>query len=609
MSWLHEGGPFVPKLLHSWVAVAVGVGSAAVGAYGASQSAKAANKSKNAWTDSTTTQDPYMAGQMQGDINAVLGYQRGIAQRGAPQIDGKGNVYYSTLPTGEAPPAPFDPTKAGPAPPTGFPGGGSGAGGKGTTKTIQSPSTAASGKKIGGQSTWTNAKGQQMTIGANGKPVKASPSRPTTSGGPAAPAPKSAADIFRDVAARGMEAGNSATVQQGRTATQNILGAAGGGGPEQTGFEGYNPILDRLAGTLEGDVGDRRGRELLMSFLNENNRGGGAGGGGSKPGGGTGSIVRYGYAKNSPQAMMAAQQSYNSVPDSVKADSYFADETRKIMDEQANEAELKGLIDAMNADTEKAMFRDMAQLDAAAAGSGRFGGDMWKGMSSDAREEALQEMLKTSSGVRMSDREARRQARLAALAGVNQRDQALLGANVQREGINASSAAAAGAAADQIALAKRGQDLQAIGALMDSENYSLGQLGDVGAQLSGDRLTTMGMIPGLEGVGLQGLQLALGGGGGLVDLQNSANNMKIAQGQMGIARAGLNQQRGMFNAGQYQDSVDSYMRTLLGIGGMGGTSRTYGQNVVPGAGISTTGAAIQGGIGAGLAAYGAYKGY
>lgn len=588
----------------AWI---VPVVSAVAGAYGASQNAKAANKGKNSWTDSTTTTDPYKSDLYQGDINALLGYQRGIVQRGAPQVDSRGNITYAALPVGEAPPTPFDPTKAGPAPPTGFPNGGSGAGGSGGGKTIRSPSSAPSASPKGKAATWTNAKGETMTTGPRGKPVKASPGTPTPVTSTPTTAPKSAADIFRQAAERGFEAGNTDTIKQGRAATANILGAAGGGGPESTGFEGYNPILDRLAGTLEGDVNSRKGRDLLLQFLGENGRdGSGAGGGGSSKGG---SNVRYGYAKGSPQAMAAAGYNNNSVPDSMKADSYFADETRKIMDEKANEAELESLINEMNADTEKGMFRDLAQLDAASQGSGRFGGDMWKGMSLDAREEALQEMNKTSSGVRMTDREARRQARLNALSGVNARDQALLNANVAREGINASSAAAAGASADSLALAKRGQDLQALGALLDSENYSIGQLGDIGSQLSGDRLTAMGQIPGLEGVGLSGLNIALGGGGGLNDITQMQNQLKLGQAQIGVQRQGLNQQLGMFNAGQSQNVIDDYMRSILGIGGMGGTQRTVGQNAIPGAGVSVGGAAAMGALGGGLAGYGAARGY
>jgi hypothetical protein len=608
------------------------VGTAVVGAAGSYLSAKKANEKKSSWTDATTTTDPYKAGLINPDIDAALAYQRGIIQRGAPQVNAKGQITYAAVPTGARPGGPDsysgpDPRiRNGPQPGPGVPhptGPGPGGFGEGDIPdqygSILSPSTA---KNAGG-----GKGGKNKGKGGGGGGKKLATGTPTTSG----TAPKSAADIFRDVAARGMEAGDTESMAQARAATGNILGAAGGGGPETTGFEKYNPILDRLAGTLEGDVGSRTGRDLLLGFLNENGRGGGANSNGSGAGG-TGAVTPGRYTSYAPQGSRAAHMASvggsvttgggagsanaNGVPDTMVPESYFGTETRKIMDEQANEAELAGLIDAMNQDTEKGMFRDMAQLDAAAAGSGRFGGDMWKGMSGDAREEALQEMLKTSSGVRMNDREARRQARLAALQGVNQRDLGLLGANVQREGIEASersAGASAGAAAqgmaDQIALAKRGQDLSALGALMDSEQFSLGQLGDVGAQLSGDRLNAMGMVPGMEGVGLSGLNAALGGGQGLNDITQMQNQFKLGQGSLGIQRQGLNQQLGMFNAGQSQNVIDDYMRTLLGVGGMGGTTRTVGQNVAPGAGVSTGGAAIMGGLGGALAGYGVSRGY
>lgn len=608
------------------------VGGAVVGAVGQYVAAKKANKKKTTTTDQTTVQDPYRADLIGPDIQQILDYQRGIAARGAPRVDARGNVIYDPIPTAGTPGgAAATPVHKTPSGGTGGAGGNTGIryGGYTPDQLINDPRLkrtlgATALKKFQADQASGKIAGVLPSGGGVGSPTPA----PTT---PANRLTKPE-DIFAEVANRGLAAGNTGTIDQARNVMGNVFGAAGGKGSaatgEQTGFEGYNPILDRLAGTLEGDVNDRAGRDLLFGFLDETNRGGGrsgaAGGasGSTGPGGlpNDGSFNRpinmqaiYNSAYGTPAAQ-AAQANTGSVPDTVGGqDTFFASQVKQMFDEKANDAELQTLIDAMNADVEKGMFRDMAQLDAAAAGSGRFGGDMWKGLSSDAREQALQEMLKTGAQVRVGDREARRQALLNALGQVNTRDLGLLGANVQREGIAAgersaanAASTAAGSAADQLALAKRGQDLSAISRLMDSEQFSLGQLGDVGGQLSADRLGALGMVPGLEGIGLSGLSTALGAGGGLTDLRGQDIQQQIANRQANLQGRSLNQQLGMFNAGQGQAAVNDYLRTIMGIGGLGGTSHTTGTNVVPGLGVSTTGAAIQGAVGGAATGAGIY---
>lgn len=586
----------------SWVAVAIG-GSAVIGGIASNQAARAANKPRNIHTDSTSTQNPYMADRLNPGIEEVLRLQGGLAQRGAPQLGPNGQIYYAPLPGQEGA------GSSAPPPPT---------------NGVGRPGRRGRGAAGKGPATWTNARGEVMTLDPSGKPIRAtSGTAPGTASTPTGPDLGTPQGIFGEVARRGLNAGDTGTQSQARNVMGNIWGDAGGpgsaAGGEYTGFERYNPVLDRLTGTLEGDVNDRVGANLLLDFLNENNRGGagGAGGGNGNGGGGGGGNVRFLPAGTSAaKAAMASNPAFAAgagVPDTMVPESFFGTETRKIMDEQANEAELQSVIDAMNADVERGMFRDLAQLDAAAAGSGRFGGSTWAALNRDAREEALQEMTKTGSQVRMSDREARRQARLAALTGVNARDLGLLNANVQREGIaageraaGAGAAAASGAAADQIALAKRGQDLSAIGALLENERFSLGQLGDVGGQLSGDRLAALGMVPGLEGIGLNGLQMALGAGGGLTDMRGQDIGLRQAQIAAGVQRQGLAQQAGMFNAGQQQGLVNDYLRTLMGIGGMGGTATTRGTNVQPGAGVSTGAATAMGALGGGLSGAGMF---
>lgn len=592
---------------------AIILGTAAAGAYSAHQQAQAANKPHNSQTSQTTTQTPYMWPNVNAGLEEVLNAQRQMAARGAPQVDARGNITYAPIPGmgGDATPAS---TPAGPTPKPGSPAAGTSAGG-----------------------TWVNARGETMRLGPNGKAVKVAPGSvaATAAAAPAGPNLSTPQGIFGAVAARGLDAGNTPTVTGARNVMDNIWGAAGdpnsatAGDPSRSGFEGYNPILDRLSGTLESDVSQRNGRDLLLGFLNENSRGGGSPSGSS----GSGPTPRYGTnVSTNPgsPAWVQAQGLGNQgggtgangrgVPDTVGGnDSFFAQQTQHMFDEGANNTELQAVIDSMTGDVQRGMYRDLATLDASAQGTGRFGGDMWKGLSSDARGRAAEEMTQGAAQVRVGDREARRQALLAALGQVNTRDLGLLGANVQREGIaagersaNAGAAASAAGMQGQLDLARRGQDLSAIGELLGNERNSLNQLGQVGGQLSGDILGATGMVPGLEGVGLSGLNAALGAGGGLVDMRGQDTALRQSQIGAATARQGMAQQLGLANASAQQASVNDYLRTLMGIGGMGGTSTTSGTNVQPGLGVSPTGAAFQGllggaATGAGLAS--AYRGY
>jgi hypothetical protein len=617
---------------HTWAAIAVGAGSAIVGAYSAHQQANAANKPRTAYTDQTTTQNPYLSDTLFPDIGSVLAYQRGMANQGAPQIDAHGNVYYTPLPTADSG-TNSTPYYGGSG---GAGGAGAGAGGAG--------GGAAPGRGGKGPATWVNAKGQTMTMGAGGKAVPytgqggaggaGTGTGGTGGGGAGAPStdfndPRS---ISAAVARRGLDAGNTSTQTGARNLMSNIWGAAGTpggssgtGSTEQTGFEGYNPILNRLAGTLQGnvDTGNGQAQDLLLNFLGEDRRAGGASSSsGAGPGSGHGNDDGFGNGyggavtyinpnTGSPVSGSGSGGNYGGVPDTMVPSSFFGDQTRKLFDDPTNNADLQTVIDSMNADAQRGMYADLTQLDAASQGSGRLGGDTWKSVGNDARRTADQAMLSNSANVRLTDRAQRTAAKLQALGLVNQRDLGLLDSNTSRDNTATAAAASGAGTAAQLALAQRGQDLNAIQSLMQGEQFNIGQLGGVGQQLSSDRLGSLGMVPGLEGVGLSGLNAALGAAGNDVTMRGQDMGLREAQIGAGTARAGLAQQRGIFNATQQQGSVNDYLRTVLGIGGMGGTSTTQGTNVQPGLGVSPGGAAVQGALGGaatGLGIYNQYRG-
>lgn len=655
----------------SGVALAIG-GGAVVGAIGSAYSAKQANKPRNSTTDQYTTQTPYLSGWTEGDIGRILDYQRGLVSQGVPQVGPNGQIYYAPMPHSPVPSlsgggANYAPVGNAPV----------------ATSSQQAPKQAPKSK----QDLWSQylASGGNKNDTAAWQAFQKKGGGGTSGVGKIAPSkPLTPEQIFEQVAQRGFAEANHPLVGKGQTAIGNILGAAGGGGPEVTGYEGFNPILDQLTRQHQGDVQRRYAEELLMGFIGGGQVPGPSGGipylgqqgaqsqardpfaymapagaGASQPQTtpsghrvATGGSFGAGYATaGAPTPQVAGVQppgypagSYpgaypggsgvgppqgppwgqNIVPDASGA-GVFGQQSQKVFDEQANQAEMEDLISRLNADVEKGMFRDLASLDASAQGAGRMGGDAWAAMGNMAREETAQEMLEAAAGIRVGDREARRQARMQALGLVGQRDLGALEAQVNREQIaaqeriaaaNASAAGAgAGAAAaamqGQLDLERRAQDLRAIGMIMEGEQFGLGQLGDIGGQLSQARLSGIGMIPDIQGIGQSGLQLSLGGGGGLADLRQMDINRRIAGGAQGLQRAGMDQQLAMFNIGQQQGMVNDYLRTIGGVGSMGGSSHTWGKNVQPGAGISPTGAAFTGALGGaatGMGLYDLYRG-
>lgn len=404
--------------------------------------------------------------------------------------------------------------------------------------------------------------------------------------------------ISGEVARQGLAAGSDPTTRAAQGATQAILAGQGGAG-SGTGYQNYNPINDALAQELSRSPYDSEA--LLREFI-----------GNAPPwqspssvrGGGGGGYAGTNYAAYGPGGQPAGGGTA-FVPDTVGgSNSYFATELRKLMDSRANDADLQAVIDSANADVLRNQQSALWDLDAAAQGTGRLGGDTWSALGSQARSDAARQMASNASGVRLSELENRRALLQNLLGQVNTRDLAAMQDTTQRANAAlANSSAHAGAGAADAAT-MRAQNLQALLAIQQGQQFNRGQLAGLGGQLSSDQINAIQMAPGLAGINLSGLGQANNAAGTMVGLRS-------AQIQGGAARAATNAtirgqdlQASIFNAQQQQEQVNNYLRTVLGIGGLGGQSTTQGTNVIPGLGVNPTGAAIQGGLGAGLAAYG-----
>lgn len=563
----------------TWVAVAV-AGSAVIGGVVSYASAKQANKPRKSQTDQTS--EPILFGNSIDDLNRILADQAALYEQGPPD--------YTKLLGG---------------------GGGKGVGARGNEAMDIYRQVAERGLGAG------STPGVQLGQGAIGDIWRTD----ATGGGPAPVdtstwqsagfgSRREAVNAARAAGwegdpISGLDQGLALLAQQGTLPAQ-VSGQAAHdarypGASAGTGFEGYNPILAGVANELGGSSMEIPA-DLLMQFLGENNRAGGggpaagqvgAGAAASPTGGGYGSRVYYGGGGGGGQ-----------VPDTGSGSGLFQAEIQKMFDEGGHEQEIADLLDAMGKDVERQGFRDMADLEARAAGSGRFGGDWHAARIDDTKRAQAEEIAKISAQLRYGDLDAQRQAKIAALNLLNNRDIAAMSDRTANRSISASAGSAAAGRDLQRELAAmensrllRGQDLSAIGALMQGEQFGLSGLMGLGDRLSSDRLNALSLGQGFENLGLSGLDRALGAAGGISGLE-SIDASARARGAANRREAAL------LNAQAPQRMINDYLNTVGAINAIGGGSHTYGTNVVPGAGVNAGAAAAQGALGAGLAAYG-----
>lgn len=586
----------------TWVAVAI-AGGAVVGAVANSQSAKAANAPKKNWTDQTSTQTPYMSDQTQGDVQAILAGQRGIYQQGAPQIvpNGKGGyqVVYSAVPQGAQP---ADPGRTGPHSDLPNANGQVGVGaGSGITNTRASSSAPAA---AGTAQQWRQNRNAAASTAAAASPAAATPSGPNVSSPDA---------IFRQTAAAGLQAGNDPTTQAAQAAVQNILASQAAGAKDGgTGFAGYNNIDDTLTRQLQDQVGSSQASNLLNQFLARSGYDttgtGGAGAGSSSSTLTPGQIAAQarGYVSG-PNGSTSSPVGMGGVVPDATGDGVFGSNIKALLSGQTDQADLQALLDKSNKDAMQQYWQMAAQQDAAAQGGGRYGGSQAEYDKTLGEKTAMAEIAGKESATRYQDYADQRTAALQALGLVNTRDLGAMNDATNRAQIAAQLAASANSAGTAAATARRGQDLNAIQSILQNQQFGENQLAGLGGQLSGDEHTAIASAPGLASVAAQGLSEANSAGSGMIAQQNADTSARSVNQQGALARAGMNLNLAEFNAASPQSSVNNYLATILRIGGMGGTSTVQGQNVVAGAGISPTGAALTGAFGGAAQGYGLYN--
>lgn len=569
--------------------------SAAAAAYSAKKQADASNKAAKAANqpqEFSRTNLPYMNDALQGPIQEILARQAALFNNAAPPpapTPSSGDMANNNVTPKPKPAAPV------PAKPV-----------------ANTPAPAPGGKTFGGYTPAQLAADPSlvMKLGVNARQAyrQYSGSNPGGGGAPATPAPNlnSANGILSEVAKQGLNAGKSPMIDDATKFTRDTLNS--------TNFTGRNDILADLTDRL-GNASFDSPTDLLKGFLGGNYDGGGAGqknggssGSGGSSGGGYSGGGGGGYSSPAGSAYgFAGGAAGSAVPDATGYGT-FGTEIRQVFENAkknpADDPNVQAMIESLKRESLQGHQRSVADLDARSEASGRFGGGAWADARSLANEQYDEGLQGQIASVYVGQRQSALDRAMAALGLVNNRDMASMNDATQREGIAASSAASSAGLSAQMDLARRGQDLDAINALMKHQEFGISTLGSLGSQLSDDQFKALGSVSDISGIGLNGLNIAGNAGSAMAGLQGS---LASSNAQRSIANNALNFEKQKYQDYLPQQQINDYLRTIGLIGGMGGTQT----GVNPGANVpyvNATAAALMGGAGGALTAYGYQSG-
>ena len=380
---------------------------------------------------------------------------------------------------------------------------------------------------------------------------------------------------------------------------------------------GTNPVLDDLYRRL-GGVSFDQPIDLLTQFLGVDSSGRYNGGrGGADVGGnwgGSGALGSSYGASGDPATM-------GGVPDTVGGqNSYFAEQVRKFFDptrlDPANDPTMQPYLDALSQQVLETNRDLMGKMSARAEGSGRYGGSLYGKWVRDAADAAATDVANASSQALFGSRQNALAQQMEALGLINNRDLAAMQDATNRFGITSSANSSGAASAAQAELARRGQDLDAITALMGYQQGGLGslqRLGEFNGNMQGNASNALGSLLGLEQAGWgQAANAANWMGQNYWTGQEFDFNRQQAEAEArrqaaadAFSREQWDWQRGwqdMFNEDQL---MQNWLNGIATIGGMGGTGS--GSTTTPGAGINPNAAFATGAIGGGMAGWGAMR--
>lgn len=605
----------------TWVAVAVGVGSAAVGAYSANKSASAQRDAAKAQANAAS--QPTNTDQSNQSTSTTS------VSRGNPEVQ---QAVQDTLGAAQGL---YQQNKANPILRRGV----AGASGQMTQESnalqqlAENPNSNADINAASSYLQRTLAP-QQTTGGA----------APTLADLP----PALQAAVNSHQMSLSQAAANAAA---NRPAFAAKFGATGQGTPAPTQQSnensalGNNPVAQDLLGRLQNSSLDANSN-ALQNFINAGGGGTGitAGGGGANifgapnangvtysgagatggPDGppvpaasyytssGGGGIGSAGGASGNYQAGPQIQD--NSSNNSLFSQNAKAILAGKYLD--PNDPTTQNYIKALNNEANTQLQQQLSQIAGKADAVGMYGGSGANLQQAYTRTQGLQGMDNADATALMTARGQGLDQITSTLGDVNTRDIAG-SADATQLSVAAQNAAASGASsaaalqsaaadrAQQLQLTTRAQNLTALGDYVQNNQFGISQLGGLASGVDAQQNAAAGLAAGLNSAQYTGL--------------GDAFNAASAVGSLNHAASSANSGIAFQNANAQETNLNNYLAQLGVIGGMEGSTSTnnassnsqgtsQGPQYAPAYTTDPTGAAISGALGGGLAAWGALGG-
>lgn len=285
-----------------------------------------------------------------------------------------------------------------------------------------------------------------------------------------------------------------------------------------------NRWSDDLFNNLHG-IDGMEGRGLLEEFLGgRGGRGGGLGAGGSYTGGSSGWATGGGGDVK--------------IQDSTMGKGLFADTAQWFLDRDkrlnpADDPTLKPYVDAIQQEALES-YRDTSRdLSSQLSGKGLWGGSLYNGLKARARDDSNENTTNAIAGVYKGSRDEAINKMMEMLGLGNQRDIAQGNIDAQMASARMAADASNNSSAASARSADQDRRLQAIGMMMQGDQFGLGLKGNMAELLQNGQLQAMNTGLGYGELGMSGYDRAANFGqlglGALNQLGGNISNYHNAQ--------------------------------------------------------------------------------
>lgn len=340
-------------------------------------------------------------------------------------------------------------------------------------------------------------------------------------------------------------------------------------------FDGRNDYLSTLWNNVSNANFDE-GMGYLRDFL-----GGGSGGGSAAGGGGRPTYYGGGYATAGPGGVQAA--GYNSggkIPDTMQQGGWVADRIKEMWDaaqHPENDPTLQPYIETLKKNALMAAQQQRSALDSRAEGSGRYGSGYYAAQTANDARASGDSLDSALASTMLNARSQNMDRATHGFDTANERDLAAMADMTNRYGIDAQERASSNASGASSALAQNAQRLDAIQMMMGMDQFGLNMQNNIGNSLNDVQMGALNSATSRYNSNNSLRAAAMGANAERYASDNSLAGTRYAS-DAGLrgTMAGVNERRYEYNDQKPQNSLDSLLRTIGLVGGMGGTNFSQG---------------------------------